>query len=148
MTQMADFADKLGEIMPTIMKEFARCVVHDFESKISLPQRFIMEFLDRNQGSKMKDLARFMNVTTAAATGIIERLVRDGYVVRVFDPNDRRIIRVRLTSKGSELVKRFDRQRRLTVIRVFGKISEKDREDYLRILGQIKDALLNAKAEE
>jgi DNA-binding MarR family transcriptional regulator len=89
----------------------------------------------------MTHLARLMRVTTAAMTGIVDRIVREGYVVRTYDADDRRIIKIKLTVKGQDLVKKINEQKRNMVIKTFGKISERDRQEYLRILMQIKDIL-------
>ena len=139
---LLEFADKINEIMPLIMKEFARRQVIEFyKGKITLPQFLILEFLNKQGELKMTDMAHFMKVTTAATTGIVDRLVRYGYVTRIFDPNDRRIIKIKLTPKGADLIKKVNQQRRQMIIRIFGRLSEADRQDYLRILTQIKDIL-------
>jgi DNA-binding MarR family transcriptional regulator len=143
---LTDFADKMNEIMPTLIKEFARRQTNElYKGKITLPQFLIMEFLDRQGEGKMTDLARFMRVTTAAMTGIIDRLVKYGYVSRIPDLKDRRIIKVRLTVKGLELVKKVRRERRQMFLDIFGRISEEDRENYLRILMQIREILSKEK---
>ena len=80
----AEFADRLNEIMPAVVREFARRQTNElYKGKISLQQFLVLDFLFRQELAKMNSLAHFMNVTTAAATGIIERLVRQGYVLRV-----------------------------------------------------------------
>ena len=128
--------------MPLIMKEFARSQMKGlYKDKVTLPQFLILEFLHKDGQTKMSFLASFMNVTTAAMTGIADRLVRDGYVKRVYDPNDRRIIEIELTSRGSGLVKKIHEERRKMIMRIFGKIAQRDRRDYLRILMQIKEIL-------
>jgi 5'-methylthioadenosine phosphorylase len=132
----------MNEVMPTIIKEFARRQINElYKGKITLPQFLVLEFLYRKGESKMTDLAHFMGVSTAAMTGIGDRLVRDGYIKRAYDPNDRRIVRVKLIARGSDLVEKINEQRRQMVIKIFGKISENDRNDYLRILMQIKNIL-------
>jgi DNA-binding MarR family transcriptional regulator len=139
---ITEFADRLNEIVPVMMKEFGRRTVKElYKQEITLPQFFILEYLHKEGELKMTDLAHFMNVTTAAMTGIVDRLVREKYLERTFEPQDRRIIKVKLTAKGEELVKKVSQQRRQMVIRTFGKISEKDRGDYLRILSRIRDVL-------
>lgn len=139
---LSEFADKMSEIMPWIIKEFARRQTNDlYKGKITLPQFLILDFLARENEPKMTALAHFMHVTTAAMTGIIDRLVRDGYVLRGHDSKDRRIVKIRLTAKGAELVKKVYKQRRQMIIDIFGRISEADRQDYLRILKQIKEVL-------
>ena len=88
-------------------------------------------------------MANFLKVTTAAMTGIVDRLARDGYVARSSDPSDRRVVRIKLTSKGSSAVKDITDKRRQMMIKIFGTISEKERQDYLKILVKIKDNILN-----
>jgi len=135
-----EFADRMNEVMPGIMQGFARRQVNElYKGKITLPQFLILDFLSRQGEPKMTDMARFMHVTTAAMTGIADRLVRDGYVDRVYNHEDRRIIKIKLTPRGNALLKKINQHRRQMVINIFGRISEADRQDYLRIILQIKD---------
>lgn len=137
-----EFADELNKIMPTIIKEFARRHANElYKGKITLPQFFILNYLHENGESKMTDLAHFVKVTSAAMTGVIDRLVKYKYVLRVSDPKDRRIIKIRLTAKGEELIKKINQQRRSMVINIFGKISVAERDEYLKILTRIRDIL-------
>jgi len=137
-----EFADDIDEVMPVIMKEFARRQVNElYKGKVTFPQFLILEVLNADGEYKMKDLAHTMHVTTAAMTGIVDRLVKYGYAVRVYDPNDRRIVKVKLTSRGTDLLKKISEQRRQMTIKIFSKISESDRKDYLRILMHIKEIL-------
>jgi len=143
---LLEFADKMNEIMPIVVKEFARRQINElYKGKITLPQFLILELLHREGESKMKDLAGFMKVSTAAMTGIVDRLVKYGYALRAYDTQDRRIIRIKLTSKGAVLVKKVNQQRRQMTINIFGKISEDERQDYLKILMRIRDILTQEK---
>jgi DNA-binding MarR family transcriptional regulator len=140
------FADTMNEVMPVIIKGFSRRQTDElYKGKITLPQFLILEFLLKEGESKMTALAHYMEVTTAAMTGIVDRLVKCGYVIRVFDPDDRRIIKTKLTLKGAELVKRVTQQRRQMIINIFGKISEVERNNYLSILMRIRDILAKQK---
>ena len=139
---ISEFADTLSQILPVVMKGFSRHQVSElYKGKITLPQFLILDFLNKKAEARMTDLARFMEVTTAAMTGLVDRLVRYGYVVRGFEPKDRRIIKIKLTSRGKDLVEKVNRHRKEMIIKVFGKISEKDRQDYLRILKKIRDII-------
>lgn len=139
---LSEFADKLNQIVPVIMKEFARRNTNELsKGKITLPQLLTLGFLNEKGDSRMTDLARFMKVSTAAMTGVVDRLVRDAYILRVFDPQDRRIIKVKLTHKGAELIRKINQQRRRMAINIFGRISDSERDDYLRILTRIHDIL-------
>ncbi len=139
---LSEFADKLNEIMPVLMREFVRMQPAEvYKGKITLPQISILQHLNSQDPVKMTDIANFMKVTTAAATGIINRLVNSGYVLRVLDEKDRRVIKVKITPKGLLLMKKLALERRKTVIHLFSKVSEQDRRDYLRILTRIKDTI-------
>jgi DNA-binding MarR family transcriptional regulator len=139
---ITDFADQMEQIMPEIMRGFSHRLHNDiYKGKVTLPQLLILDLLSRQGSSKMTDLAREMKVTTAASTGIVQRLVLLGYVQREFDQNDRRIIKINLNRKGNELLKKLNQQRRELITKIFGQISEHDRSEYLRILMKVKEVI-------
>lgn len=140
---LPEFADKFAEIIPVITREFARHLIEGlYRDRITISQFMVLEELHNRVESKMTDLANSMNVTTAAMTGIVDRLVRDSYVARILDPNDRRIIRVKLTEKGNAFLQKINEKRSQTIIKIFGKISDADRAAYLNILTRIHNILL------
>jgi len=55
----------------------------------------------------MSDIAKKMGHSTAAATGLVDRLEKLSYVERVHAAEDRRKIMVRITSQGMELVSKM-----------------------------------------
>jgi DNA-binding MarR family transcriptional regulator len=55
----------------------------------------------------MTDIARKMGHSTAAATGLVDRMEKLGYVERSHAVDDRRKVMVRITGKGVELVARL-----------------------------------------
>ncbi len=139
---LQEFADRINDIMPVMLKEFAKRQVNELsKGNITLPQFLILAFLEKNGEAKMSELAHFMSVSTAAMTGMVERLLKHGYVLREYEPADRRIIKIICTPKGSALVKKINSQRRSMIVDIFGRVSEIDRSDYLRVLSRIKEIL-------
>jgi DNA-binding MarR family transcriptional regulator len=142
---ISQFADKVTELIPVIMREYVKHQVDEFDKlKITMPQFFVLDLVGRKGEEKMSDLAKFINVTTAAMTGIVERLVKNGYVVRVYDPDDRRIIKIKLTPKGAKILKDMIQKRKEITIKMFGSISQEEREEYLKILAHVHDHLKEA----
>jgi DNA-binding MarR family transcriptional regulator len=140
---LAQFADQLNSIMPEIIKGFGRNHFGDMvKTEISMPQILIMENLVKNTAIKMSDIARMLSITTAAATGIVDRMVKKGYLRRNFEVDDRRVIKVELTTKGRELIKKISDEKRKMFIKVFSQISLEDRENYLRILNKVRDIVV------
>lgn len=134
---LSGFVDKVNEMMPAIMREFFRQQTKSYNMKITPPQFAILDILERRGECRMSTLAQFINVTTAAMTGIIGRLVRDGYVTRTTDPEDRRVVKAKLTTKGANAVAKMTELRKKVSMRLFEKISQKEREEYLNILTHV-----------
>lgn len=142
MLSISEFADKMNEVMPSLIREFAWRQANElYRGKITLPQFLIMDFLNEKGESKMTGLADFIRVSTAAMTGTVDRIIRYDYAQRVYDPKDRRIIRIKLTSKGVALVRKVNRQRHKMIVDIFGRISPHEREEYLNILMRIRSIL-------
>jgi DNA-binding MarR family transcriptional regulator len=67
----------------------------------TLPRFDVMASLYRaEKGLKMSELSRVLLVSNGNVTGIVERLVTEGAVIRVPVAGDRRATLVRLTEKG------------------------------------------------
>lgn len=68
----------------------------------TMPRFDVLAALARHErGMTMTALSRHLIVSNGNVTGIIDRLVADGLVVRVADRNDRRATFVRLTREGA-----------------------------------------------
>lgn len=68
------------------------------------PQMGALIALNRAQPLTMGELAWELALTESATTRLVDRLVRTNLVRRERDPGDRRVVRVRLSSYGRELV--------------------------------------------
>jgi DNA-binding MarR family transcriptional regulator len=85
------------------------------------------------------ELADLSGVTRATMTGLIDTLERDGLVVRVPDPNDRRMMSVRLTSKGEARLKEIlpEHFRRMAVL--MSGLTDNERKTLVRLLQKIQE---------
>jgi DNA-binding MarR family transcriptional regulator len=80
------------------------------KGNVSYPQFFLLAYLSCEEYLTMTDIAKKMGHSTAAATGLVDRLEKLSYVERVHAAEDRRKIMVRITQKGVELVSRMRRE--------------------------------------
>jgi DNA-binding MarR family transcriptional regulator len=71
---------------------------------VSYAQFFLLGYLASEQHLTMTDISRKMGHSTAAATGLVDRLEKLGYVQRFHASEDRRKVMVQITKKGLELV--------------------------------------------
>ncbi|RKY33069.1 MAG: hypothetical protein DRP74_00760 [Candidatus Omnitrophota bacterium] len=142
---LEEFSGQILEIMPVIMRELITKQQDELlKGKITPAQFVILNFLSKKGESKMKNLAVLLNVTTAAMTGIVDKLFKSGYVKRVYDPKDRRVIKISLTNKGRDLTNKINQQRKTMIIKIFSQLSRQEREDYLKILMRIRHILVQS----
>jgi DNA-binding MarR family transcriptional regulator len=71
---------------------------------VSFAQFFLLTALERGESLTMSEIAVRMRHTTAAATGLVDRLEALGYVERAHSTEDRRKVMVKITERGSALV--------------------------------------------
>jgi len=80
------------------------------KGNVSFPQFFLLTYLSSEEYLTMSDIAKKMGHSTAAATGLVDRLEKLSYVERIHAAEDRRKIMVRITQKGTELVSRMRKE--------------------------------------
>jgi len=133
-----EFANKVIELFPRIIRGFKQYENNYLtRGEITLPQFWALGYLEQNGKSKMNNLAKHLKISPPATTGLIDRLIVQGLVVRKDDSYDRRIVWIELTAKGRGIIKSISKQKSEALVKIFRKISPKDREHYLNILQQV-----------
>lgn len=108
-----DRIDREGiERLAEIILQLQRCLMLKLSEELSLgqvsfPQYFLLGHVSTCESLSMTEIAEKMSHTTAAATGLVDRLENLGYVVRMHAESDRRKVLVRITPKGAQLVDRI-----------------------------------------
>jgi MarR family transcriptional regulator, organic hydroperoxide resistance regulator len=70
---------------------------------LSNPQCLVLKAIDANGPSSLASMSRYLNVTPANMTGLVDRLEKKGLVRRTRKIGDRRVTIVELTDKGRPL---------------------------------------------
>jgi DNA-binding MarR family transcriptional regulator len=112
----------------------ATCV----ELELSAPQVHTLLALGNDGALAMGDLARRVGITEKTATGLVDRLERDGLVQRVRDDADRRVVHVRLTARGEAAHQRIDRGMLQKLTWLLTRLDAADRRDLFRIIEKLK----------
>ncbi len=111
------------------------------------PQIHALLWLGHDGPLTMGELARRVGVTEKTATGLVDRLERDGHLARERDPDDRRVVRVRLTPGGAALHRRIDGDMDRGVVRLLALLDPPDRKALGRILAKLLARLAEADLE-
>jgi DNA-binding MarR family transcriptional regulator len=108
---------------------------------ISFAQFFLLSYLSTSKELTMTDIARKMGHSTAAATGLVDRLEKLGYMERTHAIDDRRKVLVRITSHGMELVSRLRDELQNQVAAAMSETSSEDAASFMTSYRSLDTAL-------
>jgi DNA-binding MarR family transcriptional regulator len=80
-----------------ITKELAR------RADLTGPQLTVLKLLEGVGDMSLSELSDRIRAQNSTVTGIIDRMEREGLVVRVRSTEDRRVVHIRLTDKGAKI---------------------------------------------
>ena len=119
------------------LREFLR-VEHD----TTLPRFDVMAALHRwRDGLTMTELSRTLLISNGNATTVVNRLVKDGLVMRILSEEDRRRITVKLTPKGLATFESVAAEHREMVDDLFGDLDQADLDAMRGVLRRLRDSL-------
>ena len=100
--------ERLADIIMMMQRCFVQHLSEELSrGQVSFPQFFLLGHIASSESLSMTEIADKMAHTTAAATGLVDRLENLGYVQRMHASDDRRKVLVRITPKGVNLVGRI-----------------------------------------
>lgn len=94
---------------------------------LSMPQFSLMTQMYHRGACGMSGISERFEITPAAASQMVDKLVQSGYIVREEDPTDRRAKTLNLTPKGRELIDAGNEERYRWVDELAGKLNADER---------------------
>lgn len=70
---------------------------------VTAPQRFIIRVIALKPGSTPSQIARYLHVTPATVTRVVQRMEESGFLRRETDPDDSRRVLLNLTAKARRI---------------------------------------------
>jgi DNA-binding MarR family transcriptional regulator len=107
------------------------------KGNVSFPQFFLLGYLANEDFLTMTDISKKMGHSTAAATGLVDRLEKLGYVQRLHASDDRRKVMVQITRKGIDLVERIREEIVTSLVDLMDDLDKDDQEALLRTYGKL-----------
>lgn len=103
----SEFAQITRRWMDIFMHRSMRGWSHFAKSTgLSMPQISILMQLHHKGPCGMSEISNRFDITAAAASQLVDKLVHNELIQRTEDPNDRRAKQLALSNKGSEFIKK------------------------------------------
>jgi DNA-binding MarR family transcriptional regulator len=133
-------AERLADIFTVLQRCFLLRLSQDLaKGNVSFPQYLLLGFLVQREQLTMTEIASRMGHTTAAATGLVDRLEKLGLVRRVHAREDRRKVFVRPTPAGCALVASVRADMVTNLMRMMSHLEEEEQKAWVRIYEKIFD---------
>ena len=135
MTKSSQFSQAIRSWMDVFMHRSMRgWGLFAKSTGLSMPQFSVMMQLHHRGNCAVGDISERFDITNAAASQLVDKLVQSGFIKREEDPQDRRAKMLNLTDKGKDLIQRGIEERYRWVDQLSSKLTVEERD-------QVTDAL-------
>ena len=114
---------------------------NDGKNTVSFPQMAVLHLIScgakEGKDVLMKDIAKELSITAPSATVFAEVLAKEGLIKRHPDPNDKRIVLLKLTPKGTKFLKDKTVQMNERIKKDMAILTSEERKTFARILEKI-----------
>ena len=128
----------LNRISPELSRVFG---TQDLEEVLDIDIKFayilILCQICTLKNPTMGELGDSSGFHLSSLTRITDKLVERGLVAREADASDRRVVRIRITDEGSQIVEKFETARKKKVKSVLMRLTSRERKDLIRVLQDI-----------
>lgn len=137
--QIKEFQELINQLDTALLRrnpEFIKAV-----GIITEPQ-FATGLTLRDKGPMtMGELSRNIGIGLSNLTGIVDRLVKRKFVSRNRDENDRRVVRVHLTSLGRKIIDEYYQKKHEHIRPIITQLNQTERDALIELMKKIIDGL-------
>ncbi|TGE34715.1 MarR family transcriptional regulator [Desulfosporosinus fructosivorans] len=108
---------------------------------VSKTELLAMLIVDRHGEVIMSQISDYINAPLSTTTGLVNRLVKNGYLQRERSDEDRRIVAIRLTDKGKSMMTEVKESIGSYLERINAVLSAEERQALFQIFMKIMEAL-------
>lgn len=141
MSKRTESIEEIFETFHIIKHRLAEGFVFPKDSPITPAQGFVLHFIAKSNGSSVKEIAEKMRVTSSAATQLIDVLVKNGFLERKEDTEDRRVALLTLSAEGKKKIAYTKKKGMEKMKELFNPLSDAEMETYLRLNRKIAQNL-------
>ena len=138
----------LAQLAPLIARQRKALVQAGCYRQISSTHLHVLYMLVSRGAMPMSKLADQLDVSLPNVTGIVERMVERGFVERLRPEDDRRVVEVRITAAGREILDEIDTIKRQEMATVIGRLTPEQQGRALRAFTDMRIATEQIALEE
>jgi len=130
--------DSLGYLVNRAARSLAHQLAEELRpAGVGVGQWAVLMFLWARDGMSQAELSRVVAIEPPTMVRTIDRMVRDGLVTRVPDPDDGRVTRIHLTERGRSLRDELVPKAVAVNARNLGRMTEREGRTLQRLLSKL-----------
>lgn len=134
--------DTLVNIFNTVMKMEEEAIQNASYDDISITEVHTLEAIGTGRARTMTHVANILGIKVSTLTTAIGRLVKKGYVRRFRDETDRRMVKISLTERGTEVVREHEAFHESMIKEALSRIPDDGIDQFVESIGNINDFLV------
>jgi MarR family transcriptional regulator, organic hydroperoxide resistance regulator len=137
--RVSTMADDMILTVPALYKWFLRSDGTGINT--NLPIYNVMKFVKREGPISMSAIAQALYYSKQNLTHIVDQLVKDGYVERILQPSDRRVLNIAITDRGRTFIAENSETLKNRLVEDLSHLSDEDAEQLSKAFKVVKEAL-------
>ncbi|MDF2922910.1 MAG: MarR family transcriptional regulator [Paenibacillaceae bacterium] len=128
---------RYGEVYLFATRKISSMITEHVMKDITIEQYFAVRYLKKHGRCSASQLAEVCGVNRSAVTAMVDRLVAKGYVSRIRDDEDRRMVYLDITEAGDQVYLRGEERLRQLVESYLQELEESEIEAFVSIYEKI-----------
>ncbi|MET3575919.1 MarR family winged helix-turn-helix transcriptional regulator [Bhargavaea ullalensis] len=128
--------DRFEELFWEVTRGMGKVWARIFDAQLPGSQAYLIHQLEQEGRVRMSRLAESLRLTGGAVTSASDKLIERGFVRRIRDEEDRRVVYLEITDEGRRVIGELRQQGRKEMKRVFGLLSEEELDTLIRVFEQ------------
>ncbi len=133
------------EVFDLIFNNFKKFIFPEewlaLDLEMSKQEVLALMLIDQRGEMIMSQLAEQINIPMSTATGIMDRLVKKGYLLRERDESDRRVVALKLSAHGKILIDGLKEKISGYLGKIYESLTEEERDCLFRIINKVIQVL-------
>lgn len=134
--ELERYVEKLQQIFLLTMRRISKQTT-DCEPKLTGPQFYILQLLRKKGRCTVSSLAEEMTVKPSAITAMIDRLLKQGYVLRDRDEKDRRVVFIQISEEGKVVLDETHEKRKQVLMKYLSYLDQEELDSLVSIFTKL-----------
>nr|WP_319373759.1 MarR family transcriptional regulator [uncultured Methanobacterium sp.] len=131
--ELVESMDKLSDLMRKFQTQLRTGDLKEY----TLRQLYYIELIDKNQGIRVSELSKKLDVKKSTVSVAINQLIDLGIVIKIQSNADKRFYSLQLTPKGNQIMEMHKQVHKNTIKKISKILNPEEVEIFVKIVNKI-----------